>query len=518
MFKIYKLYPTFPLFLRFVGIILLTLAILGIAAAIISMFFGKPIGDDYGAIESYQPNVWLETAQNSLKSTGRYGQSVASSVFYASMGESITVILPLVTIAWLVTVCYLYIASYTKIIDKTGLSALAFTLILCFSILFVNDAHPAIDPTTWISYQTFFWPSGIITYTIPLLIFLTGIYFIYLSKIAVHISSFKKMIYLTTVTFFTSLFNEAQPATIFAISILMILLSYISIYRELKRYRRACVVTASSTFAGLITLFFSPGSIKRRQNIVESSTSSGDGSLVEGVVRNLHTVADYLYLRPSEIILLMFIGALAAATIWFTYRDKNTPPNCTLEYICYLKYSLFIITLFLGSLITSLTLTSIGYGYFSGVLARTLLIPQILYVIMMIFIAYGATLLLLQRYKINIFIKIFFIILCCAFIFQLPTYISKIRVQVDSSVTYYNAWLEQDELLRKYSDIKTDEPLYIDEEAAGLGDGYSLSCTGPYAHTTIWLNKQIAEYYDSPDVCSKEDLPDHDHQEAIQYQ
>jgi len=485
------------------------LAILGLAAAILSMFFGKPIGDDYGGIATYRDGSRLDAAISSLASTGRYGQSIASSLLYGTLGDKIVTLLPLMTLAWFLFVTFLYsrffLKSHIKNPQTLYLVAGLVTATLTFLVLFVNNTPQTTNLSAWVSYQLFFWPSGIITYTIPLLILVSGFYLLFLSRLKTKITYRAQLILFAIITFVSSLFNEAQPATLLAVSAALFILSFLKYYPKLKEYRAVIFSIIPVTIVGLIALFFSPGRIQRSQ-ILDTITPSTEGSLVGSIIRNLNTLTADLYFRPRELVLLIVIGALAATVAFLVVKNRAKYLKQSRSLV---PYILAICLITVISIVTSITLTVVGYGYSAGVYSRTMLLAQVSYVIAIPLLVFVVSNLLLSIRRSRYVFFIGVTLLGFVFLASLPKYLDKILTQVNSSVTYHNIWLEQDKILKTAAADGVYNTVYLEDPAVGVGDGFSLTCSGPYAKSTMWLNVQISQYYGNNDrLCAIDKLTD----------
>jgi hypothetical protein len=493
--------------MKVLALVVVGLSVIGVSAAILSMLLGTPIGDDYGAISTYKADGnWLHEAKKSLMETGRYGQSIAASLVYGAFGDKVVTLLPIITITWFTLLTYLYtrkiLESHIK--NKQSLTQYsgAVAIILTFLVLFINNAPETTNLTVWVSYQTFFWPSGIITYTLPLLLLSSGFYAIFLSSLQAHITRRAQIIYFAILILISSLFNEVQPATLLIASSGLFILSYLKPYQRIKPYRHLLLTSIALPAFSLIALFFAPGRAQRSK-VLETITPSSDGSLIESVGRNLTLLANELYLRPREVVLLIVIGILSAIVTHQITRNKKAYKEHANSS---LLYAVTLVAICIISIIISITLIGVGYGYNAGIYVRTMLISQLLYVISLPYLTFSISSLLLSRFGTNSIFRLAAIFFGVILILSIPKYLDKILTQVNSSTTYHNAWIEQDNILRKAASNNTPETVYLKNPAAGMGDGFSLQCTGPYAKSTMWLNVQMTQYYGNQDrICPEAD-------------
>lgn len=502
--NIYHLY-----FLRFVKILIATILVLsmiGLSAAILSMLFGKPIGDDYGGIATYRSGNWLQETYHSLETAGRYGQSIAGSILYGVLRNKIVIILPLLVTCWFIFLCFFYIKKFLRLHIKDrqllNIYSLTSSVILTFLVLFINNAPLTNNLTGWVSYQLFFWPSGIITYTLPLLIFLTGAYLLFFSNLSSKISKHTQVIAYVVFLIVSSLFNEVQPAILLTVSAGLLIASYIKPFRQIKKYRYITLTTIVATVIGLIALYFSPGRIQRSQ-VLDTIVPSTNGSLIGSIIRNLDTLTHGLYLKPRELLLLILIGVLGAIITYLMANNKRLYESYIRQM---LPYAFALIVVCFISIIISVALIVVGYGYSAGIYPRTMLIPQLTYVVSILFLFFSLSSLIFCKFGINNIFKTVVVFLGIAYLISIPNYTSKILTQINSSVTYSNAWVEQNAILQKAASNNVKETVYLTNPATGIGDGFSLQCAGPYAKTTMWLNVQISEYYGHQDrICPSKD-------------
>jgi len=497
----------FSRFVKLLVFVVMALAVIGVSTAIVSMLFGKPIGDDYGAIDTFKPGNRLEESIYSLTTTGRYGQSIASSVLYGSLGDRIVVLLPLAILAWFIVLAFMYIKYFLRSVVKKQETLLFISasaaILLTFLTLLVNNTHQTTNLHAWASYQLFFWPSGIITYTLPLLLFVTGFYTIFLSKKGVTLRFRTQLIAYIILTFVSSLFNEVQPIILLLTAAGLLLASYLKYFKQIRSHRRVLLATIPTTIVAVLALYFSPGRIQRSQ-VIGAITPSTDGSLAGSVMRNMTTLFESLYFRPREILLLALVGALIAVIVYAYTKNIKVYTKRTMVA---LPYVALVVLVFAASIVVSITLTVIGYGYSTGVFSRTMLIAQFLYVITVPLIAFCISTIILSREKLKLWFSIGVVLLGFLFLTSLPKYTSKILTQVNSSVTYFNVWNEQDAILRSKAADGVETTVYLDNPAVGVGDGFSLTCVGKYASSTMWLNNQISQYYGGHDkICAKEPI------------
>jgi len=481
---------------KVLAILIIGIALVGLSAAVISIYVSKPIGDDFGAIVFYRPDVWVAHTWTSLLDSGRYGQTVMGATIYGLLGSRVPNILPFFILAWFASLSYVYINFLLgKYLQKEPVNhylAAIFTIIFTFLILFVNNSAIS-TPPIWMTYQTFFWPSGIVTYTIPTLSILTVAYLLLIRRNL--LSTKKRYAYFALAVFTVGLFNETLPTTLLAIAVGLLILSYIPLLKAALNKRPIYLITIAASISALLVLLLSPGSQKRQA--VTGVFHRGD--VVQGVLHNFWFSLSDLMFRPKELVLIGFSGLVIALIIKYQVKPSLTALNRARTHG--LVFGTIMIALALGALLVSLTLLAIGYGEHTGVYARTLLVPQILYVLGLILLATSISSLMISRFKPYI-VRLMLAAALLLFVVLLPHYLDKIVSQVNSSIGYSNAWTEQEVVIKNHLKQDPNQTIYLPPSAAGIGDGFNLSCTGPYSSSTIWLNYQIAEYYNVKRVCS----------------
>jgi len=491
--------PT-SLFFNYVKLLLFTfivLGTLGVAAAATSILFSRPIGDDYGSIATFHSSGhWLKEAFISVTTTGRYSQSITASTLYGGLGNRIVTVLPLITLAWFLTLTYFYTKKVTLFFTsddfKVRSTAIILSVVITFLVLFINDAPATNNLPAWISFQLFFWSSGIITYTIPFLLLMTVIYLLFASRFRETLSERTKMILLTLTILFTSLYNETHPMIIISSATGLLGISFIKYYGALKKYRKLFVIAIITGIISIVALYFSPGRMMRSQ-FLSTIEPTAQGSLLDSILRNIGTFSSEYYFRPREIVLLTTIGLVMAFIVNRLIVDKKKVARLAKAV---LPYSLLLIIFCAISTLVSIVLVAIGYGYAAGIYPRTMLFTQVSYVLAIPLIVCIVSLLLIKATGINRYITPGLLVITgILFLISLPHYTGKLLAQVNSSVLYANAWDKQDAIIRHAAKNNKKEVVYLDNPARGIGDGFSLTCTGPYAKSTMWLNVQVWEYY-----------------------
>jgi hypothetical protein len=75
-----------------------------------------------------------------------------------------------------------------------------------------------------------------------------------------------------------------------------------------------------------------------------------------------------------------------------------------------------------------------------------------------------------------------------------------------SSIQDYQAlWLSQNAFLREVSRTHPATIIYLKDNGAGIGDGFSVQCNSPYSKYTMWLTDGMEAYYGVKEICSESD-------------
>jgi len=479
---------------KILACLVIAISIIGLSTAIICMYIGRPIGDDFGAVNYYRPDVWVHNTIQSLKETGRYGQSVFSSISYGLFGKQISMLLPLSTLLWLVAILYLYIKKADSYLtnNETGHKILSIitSLVITFLMLFVNNniiEYSGSNSITWFSFQGFFWPAGIITYLIPILFLATALYFIFVRSNNLQIIT--KLIILSVFTFLSGLFNEVFPCSLIAISMFLLVASFIKPFRLTLKSRRPFLIAISiSSLLAIAMLLLSAGS--RSRQITQGVQSRLD---LLNVV--LYCAKDTIYLSYNmmfKIKDLIFVSS-ASVLLAIFIKDRLNISNRTINNGLFLGVAVIVSAIL--SLFCSLLLVKIGYG--GGILTRTATLWQVLYTIGISVTAIFIFLIIFNIKKYGpVFTNIILSVSILSFCIFIPTYMEKIYNQLNSSVQYSNAWKKEEEIIS----TNKDTTIYLPDSVSGIGIYQTMSCEG-----STWLNYQVAEYYGVKKICSELD-------------
>ena len=478
------------------------LCIVGMAAVILTAYFGVPIGDDYLAIKTYSDrHTWLSEAWYSLTHTGRYLQSIASSVAYGSMRSHIAVILPLVILTWL----YMLIFASGRLISTRTEVKLTTTqnhfLSSAILVIFVTAGQVVEKSGVWLMYQSFYFSSAIVTYTVALLLY--GTLFYLYARYHLVVEKYKKtsLILFIVFTFALGLFNETLPATLFGLSIFVVFCSLMYKRRAglIKSIRKYSLALAGSSIIALVAMYLSPSSSARR----ETTGAMQETDLLLPIFnKTLNTITQFFF-QPADLLLMAVFAVLIFSFILSRARKNRS---------AYLKLVIlggFVTFASVMALIAATTLLILGYGISTPIYPRTLLLVQILYVVgtMTLFIGLvGYILKSVPARFANYSVFAVSLIAILSTLLVSTSFVERFANDI-SGVAEYNAiWNRQDDLLREEAANDQDETVYLDDSGAGIGDGFSIECNSPFSKNTIWLNDGIEAYYGIDEICSKSDL------------
>lgn len=254
---------------------------------------------------------------------------------------------------------------------------------------------------------------------------------------------------------------------------------------------------AFASLLALVSMYFSPANIARRQLLSSMGVDNSNG-LIAGIVSNFSTTLSSLMLRPSDI-LLVFSAGLVFYLIAISYRARRQLHAHSSQI---LLAGVVITGTGIISILISIVLSAIGYGPSAGVLARTLLIPQIL-LSTGLFISSVGTVGLLYSHKIFRPARIAFMsLIVLGTLIITPHHISRSATHLSRAQDYQASWQQQDAMLRTHAQQNPQVPIRINESNAGIGDGFSLRCSMPQAKGTHWLNEGMQAYYGIREICS----------------
>lgn len=475
---------------------------LGISTILLIAYYGVPMGDDYLAIKTFEnPSTWLSEAWLSFSSTSRYLQSIASSVAYGVLGHKIGLLLPIIVLIWFFVLAYLYLRLGFK---KLRLAVESWK-VYCFSaaiiVLLVISGEIAISTSILFSYQQFFFSSAIVTYTLCVLGFLT-LFYLYL-RYSNIIKRYPRTAFVTFITtsFLLSFFNETTPASILATAVMLLTLSFFRfpILRVLKKSRVYLIGLAGANLVALILMYLSPARAAR------SSVTGGlqSPNIIEPALNKTLEALSF-YFTPTTlgiIVLVSFVVTMALVQLGATKKAFSHT----------LIFGLIATLAGVLSLFVAMTLLVLGYGATSSIYPRTLLLVQILLILGLTIATTGGLGLLATKLPkrasaytiLTITLAMLFISITSA-----TGYIDKISNALSITESYHSTWKSQDELLRNAAATKPNETIFLPDEGAGIGDGFSIACHGPYSKNTIWLTDGMEAYYGVKEICAESDLKD----------
>ena len=483
---------------RIILTLLAAMVITGLGSAILTAYFGVPIGDDYLAIKTFSDkHTWLSEAWNSLTHTSRYMQSITSSLAYGLFRSKVAVLLPLIVMIWFYMLIFLYVrlaSNRTKIqITNTG----NFVISAAILFLLLNFGRPSDMHNIWLFFQPYFFTSAIVTYTIGILLYLTFILFMLSSKKALRLPPFKYLSIIFVGTFLLSLYNETMPATLLGLSALGALVSFAKSRKTTKIFY-ALLVTGASTLLALMVMFLSPANAARRQTVGAKMSFS---DLYTGVSHNLSSALSSFILRPSDI-----VTAVAIATVaYFMLAPKGKLKLGVKVVVPTLVVGASSIAAGLLSLIASLTLSAIGYGVSPNIYPRTLLLPEIFLITGLIITTLGVWAIIDTKVRKQYLTAAVMSVIMVATLFTTPHSISRTASHLVGVQDYNAVWQKQDQELKEQAKTDPQDTVYIEDEGAGIGDGFSVRCVGPYVKYTSWLSDGMEAYYGVKRICATSD-------------
>jgi hypothetical protein len=483
---------------RIILVFLALTIVTGLGSAILTAYFGVPIGDDYLAIKTFSDkHTWLAEAWNALTHTGRYMQSITSSLGYGIFRGKSPTILPLIVMAWFFLLAYLYTRLGARKLKVPATTSNISALSAAILFLLLSYGQPTDPHNIWFFFQPFFFTSAIVTYTIGLLLYLTFLLVLLSSKKVSKLPDLKYWGLIFIVTYILGLYNETSPATIFALSVIVFIAGVLKDWRN-KRTLYALLSTVAASLCALITMYISPAVQARRHSIGAPKASLGD--MITGVVHNLQASLHFLF-TPSDIIILISLGA----TISILLIPKIT--SLRKMHLHMLIFGLFGVASGVISLVISLTLVAIGYGIGPNIYPRTLLIPEILLVVGLLLLSVSVWSLVV-RYTTRKPCIMTLLLLCSllGMVFATAHSISRTAGHLVGVQDYNATWHQQDIELQQWAHVSPNKTIYLDDRGAGISDGFSTKCIGPNVKSTSWLSEGMESYYGVKHICAKSDL------------
>lgn len=486
------------LFLGLLAFIVSLMVIAGVGAIILTAYHGVIVGDDYVALKEFSmADNWMLSTYDSLTHTGRYMQSILSSVSYGLFGEAIPVVLPAITIIWLTILLFLFSRIITRKHQLSSSWAINATVALITLFLIASLNRPLIGDGTWFAYQMLFFSSAIITYTIPALVVLTAIYAVVHKGYFVTKRGAWSLVLFGLTIYLMGLSNETLPATTVAISPIVLVSIFIKT-RKITLKTTASKYTIVATVASmlsLLTLYFSPSSVERRL-----SHKTEEGFDITGAVLSKleYMFNNHIFIK-SDIVLLAVISLLIAVLIGLHIKRMRTATLAR-------TFSALGATMLACSIMAILVATVLlvfGYGPYTPIYPRTLIIFQILYVTGGIMLGVGFWLAVISLRK---WLQWYTILVVCSGIvlacFILPGNLNRSSNQILASINYSQEWHNTDSYLGSTAGQHREKIITINESAAGIGDGFSLRCYGENLERPNWLGRAMSAYYGVPQICS----------------
>lgn len=483
----------------------IVLSIIGAGSVLLVAYYGVPIGDDYLAIKTLSNrHTWLHETWNILTNTSRYAQSLAATTLYGAFRERISIVLPLVVLAWFYSLFVLY---FNLLRDRLQLKTnplLSFIVSGVALTLFITLGSVNNPQNIWLLYQPFYNASAIVTHTLCLLSIATlGYLFIRYPNI-IKANKPWGLIGFIAATFFVCLFNETIPATIFVFAATILILSYlpIDIFRKLRSSRRYLLVLMPIIALALVIMYFSPARIAR-----SDATGGVEGAQLSEVVTSVirkaaETASSYLAFSDLAIVFSL------ASFIYLAALRNNR-----LSRELYLRLSVLGVAFIFCSilaLLTAIGLLVLGYGLNAGIFPRTFLVVHLMLFLGLIAIFLGMIGLFgdsahsKRRTMASLVITFTSILLLSL---SAPQFLRKVTGGLATVERYHSTWIQQDARLRDAALKKPVETIYLDESGAGIGDGFTFICNPLLSAGTSWLSDGMETYYGLKEICSTKDDP-----------
>ena len=455
------------------------------------------MGDDYGAITLYNhaADNWLDNTLHSLLNTSRYTQSISSSVLYWAFGENIGKLLPLTIYVWIVVLIYQYTSLNIKSLGLKKLNWQLLFISISFASFMIIFGSPREAWHVTLFYQTFFFSSAIVTYTLSILSLLT-LMLIYLRKpkfIKKH--PIAALVVFFLVSFITNLWNEVLPATVFGVSFLLFLSTLFKHkIKKLPYITYYYLASMVSSLLALSVMYLSPARLARSDSLAITTNY------------NLFEVVSTKYIDFLEIyagkldFFLLVILALASSLFILNANNKSDKILSSSKKLIF--YGLLLSAAAALSMLISVILLTLGYGPATTILTRALSPGHILLFSGMVVLLTGLFTYLNKKYTTHNTQVLLLVVVLILTIYAIPKMLDRSYYIVTYTGNYYELW---NSVNNDLSNAKNkDSTQYVPREFSGIGDGFSLSCKEDAVYTN-WLNEGIEEYYDLDSICSIED-------------
>ena len=298
-------------------LIIITICLVILVPFLVMAIFNQPIADDYAFFSQKHPgNPFVTMAYSYLHWTGRLSPNFLVSIFYHFWGSKTPAIMAMFLLVSLVIVSVWFIKVFFKQVKTRDLPrSQALALGLLMTSLIMLSAYSIYDSYLWLTSSTIYITSIICAIVV---IALTTRLF---TKPA--ITWLDWLVYVASLTFtafcceITTIYLVGSFGFSLIIYGLVKRFKFFKLNKVTKHNIRVLVVGIVVVVACLLAIYFSPGSVKRRQR--EHSFFSWQKVFIEP----LFQIAKLGYLVTWERVLLVIGSGVALATVLPKLRPRQ---------------------------------------------------------------------------------------------------------------------------------------------------------------------------------------------------
>lgn len=299
-------------------LIIITICLVILVPFLVMAIFNQPIADDYAFFSQKHPgNPFVTMAYSYLHWTGRLSPNFLVSIFYHFWGSKTPTIMAMFLLVSLVIVSVWFIKVFFKQVKTRDLPrSQALALGLLMTSLIMLSAYSIYDSYLWLTSSTIYVTSiicAIVVVTLTIQLFTKPV-----------ITWFNWLIYVVSLIFtafcceITTIYLVGSFGFSLIIYGLVKRFKFFKLNKVTKHNIRVLVVGIVVVVACLLAIYFSPGSVKRRQR--EHSFFSWQKVFIEP----LFQMAKLGYLVTWERVLLVIGGGVTLATVLPRLRLRQT--------------------------------------------------------------------------------------------------------------------------------------------------------------------------------------------------
>lgn len=466
-------------------LIIITICLVILVPFLVMALFNQPIADDYVFFSQKHPgNPFITMADSYFHWTGRLSPNLLVSIFYHFLGSKTPAIMAIFLLVSLAAVSVRFIrVFFRRVKARDLLCSQALALGLLMTSLIMLSAYSIYDSYLWLTSSTIYITS--IICAIAVITLTTRLF----TKPAIT--------WLDWLVYIASLMFTAFCCEITTIYLVGSFGFSLIVYRLVKRFKlfklkkttkhniRVLVVGIVITAGCLLIIYFSPGSIKRRQ----TSHSIFDWQKV--FIEPLFQIAKLGYLVTWERVLLVIGSGLALATVLPGLKLRQTigVVASIVIYLLAISYVFYLI---------------MGYSLGGYIPLRTYIIPAgIILIGIAVILA-----VLLREYSTNI-TYLLDIAIILALIGAVATSYRVYKPIIRAVVLRHDAYITREIDLRQQAN-HTSSAIRVVPLPILLQNSEAQDIAFNNAQEK-WVTKAFKKYYHLPDDIMLVNLPQDDH-------